>query len=169
MGLTNEHIYHLANSGCKCCSGTGFTDQPSGGQLYDVGWCCGCVYQSIFKACLEATECQSGDIRFTPRGTASRPQEEFKADFLALGRRATRGLPEAEWFEATHGPRPCTRTAYKLRHFSKNAAKLIGYEFVHVKPYPLFPFVDYFSNYLPEEVTRSNNWRNGTRITLSSL
>jgi hypothetical protein len=56
---------------------------------------CGCVFRAVFRSCLEryhsiAASDRSGGVRFTGI-SASRPNEEYVADFILVARRALRG------------------------------------------------------------------------------
>ena len=164
MEWTRSETLALASHTCTHCKGLGLRELLSGKQKP-----CDCVFRSIFRICLQkfiecATkekdlsqvtfEIQSGPNR---RGCWGRKDEEYMADFMAIGKRVLDEFEQkvfryhfllgADW-------RLCARRLGVDRglffHAVYRIEKKMGRECREVAPYSLFPVDEYF-NALPRQ------------------
>jgi hypothetical protein len=157
MEWTRSKTLALASQHCAQCHGLGLR-----GVFFDVP--CDCVLRSIFRICYERfTEYATSDrhltkVRFSihssgpnRRGSWSRTEEEYMADFILVARRTLddedyrvfryRFLLGADW-------RLCARKLGMDRGTCFNRIysiqKRVGRALAEVEPYALFPLSEYF-------------------------
>ncbi len=148
-----QSIVDLANPRCMKCRGLGTSHKPGP---------CGCVLRRVFNICYHKYESITSSDRYqskvTTRGgiNACRPNEEYVADFVLIGRRVLSTHPKLlqQVFEL-HILRGlesliCVnkiRTVNRGRFFHGvyKVQELLGREFHDLTPYALYPLQSYFS------------------------
>jgi hypothetical protein len=118
--LTQDEILMLANPNCPECGGSGCgVETPI----------CGCVFRRVFQACYNRYRAVNPYSSRVQRVSIhrSRPQEEYRADFVAVARRALSGRPallqtfnvmfsnEADAIERSRFPSPSLNGSWEAR------------------------------------------------------
>jgi hypothetical protein len=130
MPLSSADLGKLAQRGCSKCLGIGKWERET----------CGCVYRSIFRACVtKFHNCSlSPDIRFG----YNRKDQEYAADFMGIARRA---LSDDDYRLLVRylmiGDEP-SNAPYFAR--LRSVQTKLGQAFVETEPYPLYPVRLYF-------------------------
>ncbi len=173
----------LAKGSCRSCGGTGVRKESETGIVP-----CGCSLRNIFRACYERfRHCAARRERISHvhyerapggkshRGTWSRKEEEYVADFELVARRTLdqvhyrifryHFLLRADW-------RLCARKLGVSRgnffHAVYRIEQWLGQAFFEVKPYALYPPRDYFALRLTEPVRPCDPPRQRGPITFRS-
>ena len=162
MEWTRPNTIGLSQVSCTRCQGLGMRLTHGGRDIP-----CECVYRAIFRACLKGFRESFTDVgvvnwEFNSTGSGrrmyGRKQEEFRADFALIGRRV---LCDAEYeifrFHFLLGAdwRQCCRKLHMDRgtffHSVYRIEERVGRTFGELKPYALYPVLEYFCSSIPSE------------------
>jgi len=168
MQWNRSNTIGLAKNTCSYCHGHGMRVQYKTKQSP-----CGCVFRSVFRACLRRfRECALSESYASTvtwdyyasggRRVMSRKKEEFMADFCLIARRILSEFDHrvfryyfllgADW-------RLCSRQLKTDRgtlfHAVYRIEEKLGRAFAETEPYALFPLDDYFGGPIRHLQTRA--------------